>query len=129
MSTAQPEWAVNALALAALPDLLERVDLEVWALQIQTLRAGLVDVLSRHGFAPLASDANWVLVDALGLREQLAPLGVVVRDCANFGMPGMMRIAVPGASGLERLDEALRAMPATGAQDAATAAAMERGRA
>jgi histidinol-phosphate/aromatic aminotransferase/cobyric acid decarboxylase-like protein len=49
-----------------------------------------------------------VLVDA-PLRERLAPAGVVVRDCASFGMPGVTRIAVPDDRGLARLEEALRA--------------------
>jgi histidinol-phosphate/aromatic aminotransferase/cobyric acid decarboxylase-like protein len=104
----QPQWSVNALALAALPEMLSGVDLLVWAAQIRALRAALVRVCARHGLEPLASDANWVLVEAPGLRERLARQGVVVRDCANFGMPGMMRIAVPPASDIDRLDEALR---------------------
>ena len=106
----QPQWSVNALALAALPEMLSDVDLLVWSEQIRALRAALVRVCADHGLGPLASDANWVLVEAPGLRERLAPHGVVVRDCANFGMPGMMRIAVPSASGIDRLDEALQAV-------------------
>ena len=49
------------------------------------------------------------LVDAPGLRARLAPRGVLVRDCASFGMPGWVRIAVPDAAGLERLRSALAA--------------------
>ena len=58
---------------------------------------------------PRPSDANWVLVDRGGLREALAPHGVVVRDCARFGLPGVTRIAVPSGEGLERLATALAA--------------------
>jgi len=65
-------------------------------------------VLGRHGLAPEPSDANYVLVrDAPGLRDRLAPLGVVVRDCASFGLPGAARLAVPDDAGLARLDDAL----------------------
>jgi histidinol-phosphate/aromatic aminotransferase/cobyric acid decarboxylase-like protein len=103
----QPAWAVNALALAALPEMLAGADLPGWSAEIRTLRARLVDVLARHGLEAQPSDANWVLVHSPGLRDRLIPLGVVVRDCAGFGMPGMMRIAVPSVSGLERLDAAL----------------------
>jgi histidinol-phosphate/aromatic aminotransferase/cobyric acid decarboxylase-like protein len=104
---AQPQWSVNGLVCAALPAMLDRIDLPGWARAIRSLRADLVDVLRAAGFEPRPSDAPWVLVDA-PLRERLAPRGVVVRDCASFGMPGVTRIAVPGAAGLDRLEVALR---------------------
>ena len=44
---------------------------------------------------------------APGLREHLAPRGVVVRDCASFGLPDHVRIAVPDDAGRARLEEAL----------------------
>ena len=103
----QPEWSVNGLAAAALPDLLERVDLPEWAAAVASLRKALVDVLRAAGLEPAPSDANFVLVRAPGLRERLAPRGVLVRDCASFGLPQHVRIAVPDAAGLARLEEAL----------------------
>src|SRR5205085_10856317 len=48
----QPEWSVNGLVAAALPDLHATVDLVVWAAQIAELRDGLRVVLRRHGFDP-----------------------------------------------------------------------------
>jgi histidinol-phosphate/aromatic aminotransferase/cobyric acid decarboxylase-like protein len=106
----QPTWSVNGLACAALPDLLQTVDLRDWAAGTARLRADLLGVLDRHGLSPRPSDANWVLVDAPGLREQLAPHGVLVRDCTSFGLAGVARIAVPTCDGLTRLDAALEAM-------------------
>ena len=103
----QPEWSLNGLAAAALPDLLERVDLAGWAAAVASLRSQLVDVLRGAGLAPEPSDANFVLVRAPGLRERLAPRGVLVRDCTSFGLPDHVRIAVPDATGLARLEEAL----------------------
>jgi histidinol-phosphate/aromatic aminotransferase/cobyric acid decarboxylase-like protein len=103
----QPEWSVNGLVCSALPDLLDGVDLPAWSRTIASLRSDLVAVLKDAGFDPRPSDAPWVLVDA-PLRERLAPKGVVVRDCASFGMPGVTRIAVPDEAGLHRLEEALR---------------------
>ncbi len=103
----QPEWSVNGLAASALPDLLERVDLRGWAATVAQLRDQLVDVLGAAGLEPEPSDANFVLVRAPGLRARLAPHGVLVRDCASFGLPDHVRIAVPHERGLARLEEAL----------------------
>jgi histidinol-phosphate/aromatic aminotransferase/cobyric acid decarboxylase-like protein len=103
----QPQWAVNAVAAAALPELLETVDLPGWSAGVASLRRALTDLLTSFGLSVRPSDANWVLVDRGGLREALAPHGVVVRDCASFGMQGVTRLAVPSAQGLERLAGAL----------------------
>lgn len=105
----QPEWSVSGPAAAALPELLDPVDLGAWSTGVATLRCALATMLSTHGLTVRPSDANWVLVERGGLREALAPHGVVVRDCSSFGMPGVTRMAVPSAAGLERLDAALAA--------------------
>ncbi len=106
----QPQWAVGSMAAAALPDLLETVDLPGWSAGVARLRGALTDLLTSFGLSVRPSDANWVLVDRGGLREALAPYGVVVRDCASFGLPGVTRLAVPSAQGLERLAAALGAV-------------------
>jgi histidinol-phosphate/aromatic aminotransferase/cobyric acid decarboxylase-like protein len=103
----QPAWSVNGLALAVLPELLAAADLTGWAAGVADLRADLTTVLRRHGLDPEAGDANWVLVRAPGLREALLPAGVVVRDCATFGLHDTVRVAVPDPAGLARLDTAL----------------------
>jgi histidinol-phosphate/aromatic aminotransferase/cobyric acid decarboxylase-like protein len=108
----QPTWSVNGLVCSALPELLSTVDLAAWSQGIASLRADLTALLGEHGLTARRSDANWVLVDAPGLRERLAPQGVVVRDCTSFGLPGVVRIAVPDPRGLERLDRALTAIQA-----------------
>jgi histidinol-phosphate/aromatic aminotransferase/cobyric acid decarboxylase-like protein len=101
---------VSSVAAAALPDLLEAVDLARWSAGVADLRRDLAALLRAHGLSVRPSDANWVLVERGGLREALAPHGVVVRDCASFGMPGVTRIAVPSATGLDRLETALDAV-------------------
>jgi histidinol-phosphate/aromatic aminotransferase/cobyric acid decarboxylase-like protein len=106
----QPGWPVNSLALAALPDLLEATDLPGWRDAVARRRHELVDVLSTHGLVALAADAPWVLVEAPGLRERLAPAGVVVRDCTSFGLPDHVRVGLPDDRGLEHLDAALRSL-------------------
>jgi histidinol-phosphate/aromatic aminotransferase/cobyric acid decarboxylase-like protein len=104
----QPAWSVNGLAAAALADLLATVDLPAWAAEVARLRRALVSVLREHGLEPEPSDANYVLVGrATGLRDRLARRGVLVRDCASFGLADHVRIAVPDDRGLTRLRDAL----------------------
>jgi histidinol-phosphate/aromatic aminotransferase/cobyric acid decarboxylase-like protein len=103
----QPAWSVNGLVCSALPELLGTVDLARWRDEVAGLRDALVDVLRASGLAPELSDACWVLVEAPGLRDRLAPKGIAVRDCSSFGMPHHVRIAVPDRAGLVRLQEAL----------------------
>jgi histidinol-phosphate/aromatic aminotransferase/cobyric acid decarboxylase-like protein len=111
----QPAWSVGGLAAAALPELLDVVDLDGWCTGIARLRRDLVMLLEEHGLSVRPSDANWVLVEQGGLRDVLAPHGVVVRDCRNFGLPDVTRIAVPSPIGLEQLDTALALAAAEGA--------------
>jgi histidinol-phosphate/aromatic aminotransferase/cobyric acid decarboxylase-like protein len=109
---ARPAWAVDGLAGAVLDDLLARADLARWTAALAAARRDLVAVLRAHGWSPEAADAPWVLVPgAAGLRDALARQAVVVRDCTSFGLPGHVRIAVPDAGGLARLDDALRRVP------------------
>jgi histidinol-phosphate/aromatic aminotransferase/cobyric acid decarboxylase-like protein len=108
----QPQWAVNGLACAVLPELLASVDLPQWATTIAALRGLLEARLRAQGLDPEHSNANYLLVrDAAGVRDGLAARGVLVRDTASFGMPGGVRIAVPGPAGLDRLADALQELP------------------
>lgn len=103
----QPAWSVNSLAAAVLPDLLDAADLPAWARVIATARGALATMLRDRGFDVRSGEAPWVVAYAPGLRERLAPLGVIVRDCASFGLSGYVRIAVPDEDGLSRLTAAL----------------------
>ncbi len=104
----RPAWAVGGLACALVPDLAAAADPPGMARRLAAARRDLADVLRAHGRDPQPSDAPWVLVpDARGLRDALARQGVVVRDCASFGLVDTVRIAVPGPDALPRLDKAL----------------------
>lgn len=107
MRALQPGWSVNGIALAVLPQILARTDLSGWAAALAAQRARLFEALTDRGFAVRDTDACWVLVDEPGLRERLVPHGVLVRDCASFGLHGTARIAVPGDDGLARLLQAI----------------------
>jgi histidinol-phosphate/aromatic aminotransferase/cobyric acid decarboxylase-like protein len=113
----RPAWAVGGLACALVPELVERADPPGWTAAIAAARAELERVLVARGWSPLPSEAPWVLVPgAAGLRDALARRAVVVRDCRSFGLPDHVRIAVPDAAGLERLDRALAAVGGPGSR-------------
>jgi histidinol-phosphate/aromatic aminotransferase/cobyric acid decarboxylase-like protein len=104
----RPQWAVGGLECAVLADLLAVADLSAWSARIARARADLAALLRRADYDPVAADAPWVLVPRSdGLRDRLAHEGVVVRDCASFGLEATHRIAVPDDDGLERLERAL----------------------
>ncbi len=110
----RPAWSVNGLAAAALGELLGTVDLAGWARAVARARRELTEVLVRAGLVVSPSDANWVLASGVpDLRARLVRHGVLVRDCTSFGMPGTVRVAVPDADGLARLDAALVAVTKT----------------
>ena len=104
----QPRWSVNGLAIGVLPELLAATDLARWQRGIADLRSDLAELWRGCGFVVHESSANWVLVeDAARLRLPMARAGVLVRDCSSFGLPGMIRVAVPGPHGIEAVGRAL----------------------
>ncbi len=105
----QPEWSVNGLAADSLADLMCPVDLPAWSRQTGALREALAGLLGSCGLSVRAGQGPWVLVDEAGaLRAQLLTEGIVVRDCASFGLSDAVRIAVPREEHFPRLEEALR---------------------
>jgi histidinol-phosphate/aromatic aminotransferase/cobyric acid decarboxylase-like protein len=108
LAARQPHWSVGSLAVALLPELLAAADLEGWRTEIARLRDDLTGLLRRHELQPQPSDANFLLCDGSpGFRYELLQHGIVVRDCSSFGLPDLVRIAVPGPAGLDRLATAL----------------------
>ena len=110
MRERQPAWAVNGLALAVLPRLLDMTDLATWQGMIAAARHQLIAALRPLGFALTDTCANWVLVDRPGLRSDLARHGIVVRDCASFGLAGIHRVAIPAPAELDRVVAAFAAV-------------------
>ncbi len=108
----QPSWSVSAVAqavgLAALTD-----DAHVTAARslVVEAKAYLHAQLSALGLRVLDSAANFVLVrvdDAGELRRELLCRGIAVRDCASFGLPEYIRIAVRRPDDCALLAGALR---------------------
>lgn len=115
----RPAWAVGGLACALLPRLAELADPAGWTRQVAAARSDLDKLLRYHGLDPQPSDAPWLLVPVQphhvgqGLRDRLILQGVVVRDCASFGLPDVVRIAVTDEPGLDRLARALDRVSST----------------
>jgi histidinol-phosphate/aromatic aminotransferase/cobyric acid decarboxylase-like protein len=106
----QPRWAVNGLALASLPELVARTRLTAWADAIARLRVDFSRRLRQLGYAARPTAANWLLVHDVGLRERLAPRGVVIRDCTSYGLPGVYRVALPRPEEADRVVDAFAAV-------------------
>ncbi len=123
----QPQWSVSGLAADALADLMRPVDLPAWSSQTAALRNRLADLLRCYELSVRDGHGPWVLVDGSGaLRAKLLTEGIVVRDCASFGLGGTVRIAVPRPDQFGRLERALRrhcgteSEPRSGTPDADT---------
>ena len=108
LSKLQPQWALNSLAAASLPNLISSIDLDETQRSVSRLRNDLVPILRSYGAEPMASRANYVFIpDAKDVFERLLEHKVLVRDTSSFGLDGGVRIAVPNDKGLERVEKAL----------------------
>ena len=112
MEVLRPPWSVNAFAQEFALLALRNYDrLEGSRLRVTQEREWLVARLRDLGLDPLPSAANFLLVPlkeaASGLAARLLGKGILVRDCASFGLPDSIRIAVRKREENERLVEAL----------------------
>lgn len=94
----QPPWSVNAVAQkAGLLAVKEDGYLEECRAKLQEARNFLVTELISLGLFPLPSQTNFFLVevgDAKQFRQTLLERRILVRDCASFGLPKYIRLAV-----------------------------------
>ena len=108
----QHAWSVNAAAQAAgLAALDDDAHVDAARAVIREAKAQLCADLDALSLSPMPSAANFVLVrvgDAASVRSALLRRGIAVRDCASFGLPEHIRIAVRTTADCARLVEALR---------------------
>jgi histidinol-phosphate aminotransferase len=111
----RPTWHTSTLALAALTASAGQAAFVQASWQhMRADREAVRSLLQAHGMAPLPSATSYQLLplarDAQRAREALLAHGILVRDCASFGLPRALRIAaLPGAA-RERLGRALDAV-------------------
>ncbi len=114
MEVLRPPWSVNTFAeqFAVLAFRNYHL-LEESRKRIRVEREWLARNLRDLGFPVLPSSANFLLVNlgrpASGLAACLLAKGILVRDCASFGLPESVRIAVRRREENEQLVEALAA--------------------
>ena len=114
MDAVRPPWNVNAAAVAAGLSALSDSDHLARGIQVVSeARPFLTSQLQRLGYTVWPSVANFLLVevgDGAGLRHRLIQQGLVVRDCASFGLPECIRIGLKPMPDCRRLIEALESV-------------------
>jgi histidinol-phosphate/aromatic aminotransferase/cobyric acid decarboxylase-like protein len=112
LSRVRPAWNVNALAQAAgLAALGDEVHRQQSLQALAQAREELVTGLAKLGLPPLPSATHFFLVrvgDGAAFRQALLRQGILVRDCASFGLPAYVRIATRRPEENARLLEAIR---------------------
>jgi histidinol-phosphate aminotransferase len=109
---AQPPWSVNAAAQAAGVAALGASAREALSLSaLLRVQTGLRTALTTIGLHPLPSAAPFFLLrvgDGAAFRRSLLARGILVRDCASFGLPEYVRISTRRPEENERLLAAVR---------------------
>lgn len=115
LGAARPTWSTSAPAqAAALAAIAEQRFVEESRRRLASDREALRDGLARLGFAPWPSIAPYIAFrvrDAAALRHRLLARGVLVRDCASFGLVDVIRVAARPAADRAVLLAALVEVP------------------
>jgi len=110
----RPPWSVNAAAQAAgVAALGDAAHAERSRAVLREANAYLLAELHGLGRRVVPSTANFLLLevgDGARFRQQVLRHGCVVRDCASFGLPGYVRIAVRTLPECRRLVTAMAAV-------------------
>jgi len=120
----RPPWNVNAMAQKAGVIALEDSNyLERCKQKIRQAKQFLIDELCRLGFTLVSSNTNFFMVrvaNAKAFRTALLRHGILVRDCASFGLPEYIRIAPRTMPECQRLITTIQAIKHDGGLDANT---------
>jgi len=118
----RPPWNVNILAQkAGLVALKDEGYIKRCKLKIEQAKQFLVDELCRVGFTVVPSDTNFFLVrvgDGKTFRSTLLKRGMLVRDCASFGLPEYVRIAPRTVPECKKFIAVIQALKRSGELDA-----------
>jgi len=107
----QPDWSVNSLAQkAGVSALNDAGYLPKARKAVFEAKQYLTQELGALGLEVPPSEANFILVkvgDAARWRSLLMPKGMVVRDCASFGLPEYIRLGIRTLADCRRLVAAM----------------------
>ena len=116
-----PPWNVNVVAQKAGVAALEDTDyLEQCKQKVRQAKQFLIGELHRIGFTLVPSKANFFLVkvgNGKRFRAALLRHGILVRDCASFGLPEYVRIAPRTMPECQKLVTIIRALKRDGELD------------
>lgn len=108
----RPPWNINAVAQkAGILALNADGYLEECGTKIQEAKSFLVKELTHLGLSPLPSQTNFFLVEVgncAEFRQALLKSGILVRDCASFGLPHCIRLAPRTLPECQRLITAIK---------------------
>lgn len=111
LSSIRAPFSVNRLAqVAALAALRDRTHHEAVRVHTIDMRRRVSDLLTQHGYDVVPSHANFVLArvpDESTAVRRLAASGIAVRPGSALGVPGAIRVSVPGDDGWRHLQRAL----------------------
>jgi histidinol-phosphate/aromatic aminotransferase/cobyric acid decarboxylase-like protein len=107
-----PPWCVSAPAIAAaVAGIADRAHRAATLEAVGRGRIALTETLRRLGVHVADSAANYVCAEVGLTRPAVAAMaaaGVAIRDCADMGLRGWVRLAVPPPAELDRVLDALR---------------------
>jgi histidinol-phosphate aminotransferase len=107
-------WNVNALAQAAgLAALQDEAHLAKTLVELRSENIVLVSRVKELGYEPVPSQTHYFLMpvgNGAQFRQKLLQHGILVRDCASFGLPSYVRIATRRSEENARLLRTLREM-------------------
>ena len=91
----QRPWSVPSIACAVVADLLETARLAEWVQAIGAVRAAMVAAAPWPADPGVAPYVTFRVGDAAAAQAHLlSQHRVLVRDCASFGLPDRIRVAV-----------------------------------
>jgi histidinol-phosphate aminotransferase len=116
MKNFRPAWNVNACAQAAgLASLQSEKYVSETLARLRNEKEFLITRLKMLGYEPVPSPTNYFLLpvrNGAQFRAELLKHGILVRDCASFGLPSYIRIATRKPEDNRRLVHALKKIQA-----------------